>query len=82
MKKGGSAADFGGHGATVRRHGDARRPATSACTPDALQCLSAGDCLAKMKESKILAVGGGWPGIAPAIKDGWASRSSMSRSPR
>lgn len=39
-----------------------------ACTADALKTLSPQECLKKMKECKILAVGGGFPGIVPAIE--------------
>jgi hypothetical protein len=63
-KKDGS--DFASLVAQVRKQ---RTPAAAdaACKDDKLATLSAKDCLARMKESKILSVGGGWPGIAPAI---------------
>ncbi len=66
VKNGGSVADFVAATAQVRRE---RTPARGdlSCKPDELAALAPKDCLAKMKESKILAVGGGWPGIAPAI---------------
>ena len=68
VKKGGSAADF--VAATVKARQASTAPCGDmACTQDKLTCLSAQDCLAKMKESKILAVGGGWPGIAPKVKE-------------
>jgi hypothetical protein len=67
VKKGSSIAEF--VAATVRIRKD-RTPAASnlACKRDNLSALEPRDCLAKMRKSKILAVGGGWPGIAPAIQ--------------
>jgi hypothetical protein len=69
IRKGGSPADFAAATARVRRD---RTPAAGdpACQPDALSVLTPAACLAEMKASKILAVGGTWPGIAPAVKDG------------
>ena len=69
VKKSGAAGEFGALVASARR---AATPAAGdlSVAADGLACLSAGDCLKKMKESKILAVGGSWPGIAPAIKEG------------
>jgi hypothetical protein len=69
VKKSGKASDFGGLVAAARRAATPG-PGDLSVAPDNLSCLSAADCLKKMKESKILAVGGGWPGIAPAIKEG------------
>jgi hypothetical protein len=68
-KKSGSGSDFGALVAASRR---SHTPGSGgfSVTADNLSVLSAGDCLRKMKESKILAVGGGWPGIAPAVKEG------------
>lgn len=67
VKKGGSAAEFVAATARVRK---SNTPAPGDLTgrPDKLAALSPQECLRKMKESKILAVGGGWPGIAPAIQ--------------
>jgi hypothetical protein len=68
VKKGGAVGDFVAATAQLRLD---RTPAVGAgsCTPDSsLATLSPKECLQKMKEAKILAVGGGWPGIAPAIK--------------
>jgi hypothetical protein len=69
VKKAGPGSDFGAAVASVRRSGTPK-PGDLAVKPDTLSVLSAGDCLRRMKESKILAVGGDWPGIAPAIMDG------------
>ncbi len=69
VKKSGAAGGFGALVASVRRSGTPG-PGDLSVAADDLVCLSAGDCLKKMRESKILAVGGGWPGIAPAIKEG------------
>ncbi len=68
-KKSGAADEFGALVAAARR---SATPAAGdlTCAADDLAVCSAGDCLKKMKESKILAVGGGWPGIAPAIQEG------------
>jgi hypothetical protein len=68
VKKSGAAADFGALVASARRTGTPA-PGNPAVAADELACLSAGDCLKRMKASKILAVGGGWPGIAPAIRE-------------
>lgn len=67
IQKGTPAAEFASAVARVRC---ARTPAagTVACQPDPLKVLSTADCLTRLKECKILAVGGGWPGIAPAIQ--------------
>jgi hypothetical protein len=69
VKKSGAAGDFGALVASIRRSATPV-PGNLGVARDDLAVLSAGDCLKKMRESKILAVGGGWPGIAPAIKDG------------
>jgi hypothetical protein len=67
VKKGGSVADFVAATACVRKE---RTPAACnlTCKPDPVAALGPSECLAKMKQAKILAVGGGWPGIAPAIQ--------------
>jgi hypothetical protein len=69
VKRSGSAAEFGGLVAAGRR---ARTPGPSEVffTADDLACLPAADCLRRMKASKILAVGGNWPGLAPAVQEG------------
>ncbi len=68
VKKGGTVADFVAATTRVRLEGTPKRGAL-ACQPDDLKTLSPQECLARVKESKILAVGGGWPGIAPQIKE-------------
>ena len=68
VKKSGAAADFGGLVASIRRLATPG-PGDLTVASDALAVVPAGDCLKKMRQSRILAVGGGWPGIAPAIKD-------------
>jgi hypothetical protein len=67
LKNGGSAQDFVAATKRVRveRTG---QPDTAGCLEDKLAVLSPDECLRRMKESRILAVGGGWPGIAPAIQ--------------
>ena len=69
VKRGGAAGEFGALVASIRRSATPA-PGDLSVSADDLACLSAGDCLRKMKESRILAVGGSWPGIAPAIKEG------------
>lgn len=69
VKKSGAAGEFGGLVAAARR-ASTPAPGDLGLAADGLSVLTAGDCLKKMKESRILAVGGGWPGIAPAIKEG------------
>jgi hypothetical protein len=68
VKKSGAAGDFGAFVASIRRSGTPA-PGDLVGAADEPSCLSAGDCLKKMRESRILAVGGGWPGIAPAVKE-------------
>lgn len=67
VKKSGAPGDFGALVAAVRRS-STPGPGDLSVAADALAVCSTEDCLRKMRESKILAVGGGWPGIAPAIK--------------
>jgi len=69
VKKSGGANGFGALVAAVRKR-STPAPGDMSVAVDNVTCLSAADCLTKMRESKILAVGGGWPGIAPAIKEG------------
>jgi hypothetical protein len=68
VKKSGQADDFGALVAAARRAATPG-PGDLSVMADDVHCLSAADCLKKMRESKILAVGGGWPGIAPAVKE-------------
>ncbi len=67
LNAGGTAADFAAATARVRKQ-RTPPPGDLSCKPDDLPVLSTADCLAKMKESKILAVGG-WRGYAPAITE-------------
>ncbi len=61
------ASDFADLTSQVRRrHTPAAKD--SACLPDELACLPPEECVRSLKEAKILAVGGAWPGIAPDIK--------------
>jgi hypothetical protein len=69
VKKSGAAGEFGALVAAARREATPA-PGDLAVAADDLACLPAGDCLKKMRESRILAVGGSWPGIAPAIQEG------------
>ena len=55
VKKGGSTADFVAATARVRTS-RTPRPGDLTCKPDDLKTISAKDCIAKMKASKILAV--------------------------
>ena len=66
VQQGGSPEQF--VAATANARGERTpQPGDLICKDDSLKPLSAQACLRKMKESRILAVGGGWPGIAPAI---------------
>lgn len=66
IARGGTPAEFAAATERVRLQ---RTPAPGdlTCKPDKLAVLPAAECLRKLKEAKMLAVGGGWPGIAPAI---------------
>ena len=67
VKKGAPIADF--VAATARVRADrTRKPGDLSCKADALKTLSPQECLRRLKRSKILAIGGRWPGIAPMIK--------------
>ncbi len=66
VKKGASPAEFVAATANVRKS-RTPKPGDLTCTADAVTTLSPQECLKRMKQSKILAVGGGWPGIAPAV---------------
>lgn len=67
IKNGGSVADFV---AAVSKTRKERTPAPGdmTCQADPLKPLSAEETLKAIKEAKILAVGGGWPGISEAIQ--------------
>jgi len=65
LGKGGSAADFAAATTRVRLE-RTRAPGDMACAPDPVPTLSPRECLAKMKQSRILAVGN-WRAYAPAI---------------
>jgi hypothetical protein len=67
VKQGGTPADFVAATARLRIE-RSPQPQGSAVLSDELQVCATDECLRRMKESKILAVGGGWPGIAPDIK--------------
>ncbi len=67
VKKSGAPNEFGALVAAIRRS-STPGPGDPVVAADALAVCSTADCLRKMKESKILAVGGGWPGIAPAVR--------------
>lgn len=67
IKAGGTAEEFAAATARVRQK--MTKPAGDlVCMRDDVPTLTPTECLQKMKESKILAVGGAWPGIAPDIK--------------
>jgi hypothetical protein len=66
VKQGGSVQDFVAATKRIRLERTASLDA-SGCFDDPVPVLSSEECLRRMKESRILAVGGGWPGIAPAI---------------
>ncbi len=67
VKRSGAPNEFGALVAASRRS-STPDPGDPGVAADALAVCSTEDCLRKMRESKILAVGGSWPGIAPAIK--------------
>jgi len=62
-----NAADFAAAVARVRTQ-RTPKPGDLSCKPDQLAALTPQECLAKMKQSKMLTVGGGWPDIIPAIR--------------
>jgi hypothetical protein len=64
--KSGNAAEYGALTAQLRQQ-RTPLPGDAACQSDPLATLAPEECLRRMKEGKILAVGGGWPGISPAI---------------
>ncbi len=66
VKKGGSVVDFVTATASVRTK-QTPGPGNLASKPDRLKCLSSDDCLARLKESKILAVRGTDSGPAGEI---------------
>lgn len=55
VKRGGTVSDFAAASARVRQ-GHTPKPGSTPCRSDTLTCLSAAECLRRMKESKILAV--------------------------
>jgi hypothetical protein len=67
IKRGGSVADFVAATAKARSQ---RAPAKGdmTCKPDKVDTLSPKDCLAKMKECKILTVEKGWGNIDAVVK--------------
>ncbi|MBN1855192.1 MAG: hypothetical protein JW829_20845 [Pirellulales bacterium] len=67
VKKGGTVADFVAATANARKKATPP-PSDLACKPDQVALVEPGECLARMKESKILKVEEGWPNIAPAIE--------------
>ena len=66
VKQGGSLADFVA-AVTKARIESTPKPGDLTCTPDPLKPLSTEDCLARMKEMKILAVRSQESGEEPAI---------------
>ncbi len=67
IKRGGSMADF--VAATVKaRQQSTPKPGDMTCKPDKVATLSPKDCLARMKESKILTVEKGWGNIDAVVK--------------
>lgn len=59
LRKGGSVADFVAAVAKVRQD-RTPQPSDLTCKPDQLVCLSPEETLRRIREAKILAVGGGW----------------------
>jgi hypothetical protein len=68
VKKGGSVSDFVAATAKVRT-GTTPGPGDLSCTPDPVKTLAPAECIAKMKQWKILAVKGQESGPAGAILD-------------
>lgn len=66
LKSGGSPAQFAAATAAARQK-STPSPRNLECAPDQVATLAPQECLKQLKECKILAVGGSWPGIAPAI---------------
>ena len=66
VRKGGSAADFVAATAKVRGK-NTPKAGDLACTPDPLKTLSTQECIARMKQSKILAVRGDDSGPANSV---------------
>ena len=62
-----NAADFATAVARVRKQ-RTPTPGDLACEPDRFATLTPQECVAEMKKSKIVTVGGGWPNIVPAIR--------------
>jgi len=68
LGKGGSAADFAAAANRVRRE-RTRAPGDLSCKPDPVKTISPKECLAKMKESRILAVGSWRPYVTSIIEE-------------
>jgi len=69
VKRSGAAGDFGALVAAARK-ASTPAPGDLRAAADDLVAVPAAEALKTMRASKILAVGGGWPGIAPAIREG------------
>jgi hypothetical protein len=65
---GGSMAEFVAATTEARRKGTPA-PGNPSCKSDNVQTLDPKDCLDAMRRAKILAVGGSWPKIGPAITE-------------
>jgi hypothetical protein len=68
VQKSGNASDFAAATARIRRE-RTPDPSDLSVKPDRHKMLKPEECLQKMRESKILAVGGAWPGISKEIKE-------------
>jgi hypothetical protein len=68
VKKGGAAADFAAATAQVRKQ-RTRAPGDLTSRADPVATLSPQECLKRLKEAKILAIGGGWPGIVAPTQE-------------
>lgn len=67
VKRGGSMADFVAATAKARQE-RTPKPGDMTCRPDKVDALKPKDCLARMKESKILTVEKGWHNMDEAVK--------------
>jgi len=63
----GNAPDFATAVGRVRQQ-RTPKPGDLSCEPDQLATLTPQECVARMKQSKIVTVGKGWPDIAAAIQ--------------
>lgn len=68
VKRGSSVEDFVKATARIRAE-RTPQPGDLAVAKDALAVISPEECLKQMKQAKMLAVGGGWPGIALEIQN-------------